>query len=193
VWSMNFDSSRPLVSVLSHGSDGELGEARLLDSYKFEVLLDSSEIQAMLCGEPLFFMIHTDEGQNRRFSGTVSLAPMFAEQSGSSLIWLEPVMELVDMDGVFMLKGHVKASSRIRHLSIASDGAGIEAESIGTNGSGQWTFALRPASFRDLVASPTERIYFLGQDVDGVQYSLSAYTILAVGQLGISSGDDFSM
>lgn len=191
-WTMNFESSRALASVLSYGNDGELGQARLLDSYKFEVRLDGSEISAMLAGEPLNFMLHADEGEKLRFFGTASLSPMLVKPTGSSLIWLDMGMDLVDVDGTLMLKGHAKTSDRIRHLSISSD-AGIEPESISTNARGQWSFSFLPASVRDLLASPETYVYLTGEDADGLEYNLRASPVLAVQELGITNGDESSL
>lgn len=187
-WHLAFEANQPLSSVLSWGSGGELGQARMQDDYHFEISLDASEVHHLLSGASLYLMLMPAEGDRRVFDGMVHLAPRFFEPEGSLLVWLDPAIERVEHHGAVWLRGVATTAEKIVGLSVEA-ATGATPAAVAYDDGDRWTMEWDVAAMRTALSMPDEPVLVIGTDDAGARYQVSADLHLVVDELGLTTGD----
>lgn len=187
-WSMQFEANRPLSSVLSYGTGGELGRPILLDEYRFEIALDRAELKYVLADAKLYLLLHASAGERREFAGMVQLAPRFVESQGSMTIWIDPGVSAVETGTGLVLRASATTASKIETLSVFTD-VDADPSLVATDGKNRWVFEWQVDRLVSLLGFSAETVHLIGRDAQGEDYALSAQLGVVVGELGLTTGD----
>ncbi len=185
-WRMEFESNRPLDSLVAYDVDGHPLRVELQDAYHGKLWLDRQQLAGILAREALYLEILARGGERLVYSAVVRLRPRVLDPAGSLLIWVDGGMSSALVGREVRFSGFATTASRINSLSVVTDNdADPVTRSLSRT---RWGFTWSTMDLLRAMEAEGRQLHLLGRDDEQGEHRVSAGLQVVVEGLGLTTG-----